>query len=351
MDYFSFFSGIGGFECGIEAEFPGSNCLGYSEIESNAMKVYESNFPEHKNLGDITKITESKLLELLENRKYLNKPVLIVGGFPCTNLSSASRVSGDSRGLKGRESCLFYELLRIMEFVSSHTEILFLLENNFSMTIANRKLITDTIAKSFPNVNMMKIDSARFGVQRRRRLFWSNYKIEDPDTMGDSMVSQTWDDVLLPVSEIQDDLLSDKVILGTFNGIFKNKQSRMKKTMKVEKNGQFWSMKMVDSEFHSRLNNCLSDIGDADQIWMPSYPIGKSRVYIGSTCHYCLIDRRVSDEDNTFVIRKFNIIEAERLFFFPDGWVNNVSISKAQKSNVLGKSICVSAVIYALSFI
>lgn len=39
MRYFSMFTGIGGFEYGIQQALPNAECVGYSEIETN--KVYK----------------------------------------------------------------------------------------------------------------------------------------------------------------------------------------------------------------------------------------------------------------------------------------------------------------------
>jgi site-specific DNA-cytosine methylase len=349
MDYFSFFSGIGGFEVGIDNVFPESNCLGYSEIEKNAISVYDSHFPHHQNMGDIEKITKKQILSLLKNRRYPKKPLLIVGGFPCTNLTSLARINGDSRGLLGKESSLFFTLVELMSVISSKTKIHFLLENNYSMSKQNRNNITEILKNFFPSVFMVKIDSARLGVQQRRRLFWSDFYIEDPDNHGDSLVVQEWDDVLIPVSEIKECLVSDKMVMGTFNGVNTGKKSN--KTLEARKNGEFFQFHWVKGEFNSRYQT-VSDSGNEQEVEFATYPVGKSRVYIGNSLHSCLIDRRVSKKRNTFVIRHFDILEVERLFFFPDGWVSDIDIvCKTQARKILGKSISVAAVSYSLSYI
>lgn len=48
MRYFSMFSGIGGFELGIGKL---GTCVGYSEIDKYAIKVYEGQFNGHTNYG------------------------------------------------------------------------------------------------------------------------------------------------------------------------------------------------------------------------------------------------------------------------------------------------------------
>ena len=82
------FAGIGGFR--IAAERCGGECIGYSEINSDAISTYESNYPSSRgtNFGDITKISD------------LPEHDLMTGGVPCQSWSIAGRNLGfdDDRG-------------------------------------------------------------------------------------------------------------------------------------------------------------------------------------------------------------------------------------------------------------
>ena len=70
MKYLSFFSGIGGFEMALHSIYGESaKCIGYSEVKPAAIKVYQHHFPEHKNLGDITKITTEQITEIIKQIK------------------------------------------------------------------------------------------------------------------------------------------------------------------------------------------------------------------------------------------------------------------------------------------
>ncbi|MDQ6979668.1 MAG: DNA (cytosine-5-)-methyltransferase [Mariprofundaceae bacterium] len=90
-ELFSFvdlFSGVGGFKIALENN--GGNCLGYSEINGDAITAYCKNFNEtiKNNLGDITQI------------KDLPKHDFLTAGVPCQSWSIAGKNLGfdDDRG-------------------------------------------------------------------------------------------------------------------------------------------------------------------------------------------------------------------------------------------------------------
>ena len=103
--YFSTFSGIGGFELGIEnaAKELGlaTECVGFSEVDKFTTSVYQRHFPNTKNYGDIKQINTDELPDF----------DLLVGGFPCQDVS----MIGKRKGLAGERTGLFYELARILE--------------------------------------------------------------------------------------------------------------------------------------------------------------------------------------------------------------------------------------------
>jgi DNA (cytosine-5)-methyltransferase 1 len=126
MKYFSLFSGIGGFERGIEQatdhirslqqknckgpeecnsiknELLRWECVGYSEINRYAEAVYKKHYPEHKNYGDATNIVP----ELLPDFDFM------VAGFPCQSYS----VAGKRKGFDDPRGALFFDLARILSY-------------------------------------------------------------------------------------------------------------------------------------------------------------------------------------------------------------------------------------------
>lgn len=96
------FAGIGGFRIALETL--GGQCLGYSEIDKQAIKVYQHNFISYLNedeieLGDITKIAELPTdLDIL------------VGGVPCQPWS----VAGCLKGFDDPRGKLWFDVIRLV---------------------------------------------------------------------------------------------------------------------------------------------------------------------------------------------------------------------------------------------
>ena len=187
LKYFSMFSGIGGFELGIERAYEslrpteqkmekgridrnslwrrikknkqGVSCIGYSEIDKYAIQVYERHFPEHKNYGDISQINPKDLPDL----------GLLVGGFPCQSFSIAGKRAGfdDTRGT------LFFDILRIAKEKQPR---LLLLENVKGLLSHAEGRTFGTILASLDelgyDLDWQVLNSKDFGVpQNRERVF------------------------------------------------------------------------------------------------------------------------------------------------------------------------------------
>jgi DNA (cytosine-5)-methyltransferase 1 len=97
----SLFSGIGGFELGLERAGFGPT-LWQVEIDPIRRRVLENHWPNAKRFVDVREVGRSTLA-----------PVgLICGGFPCQDVSDASR--GRGGGISGAKSGLWSEFARIV---------------------------------------------------------------------------------------------------------------------------------------------------------------------------------------------------------------------------------------------
>ena len=100
----SLFSGIGGFELGFEATGRFVT-VAQSEIDPYACQVLEKHW-DVPNLGSVTDIKEGDL-------DGIGPVDVVLGGFPCQDISCAGR--GD--GIEGGRSGLFFDLMRVVRMV------------------------------------------------------------------------------------------------------------------------------------------------------------------------------------------------------------------------------------------
>lgn len=199
MRFFSTFSGIGGFELGIQlayerlfnnsditresqtegelfSEGEGTSsedstmsfnggkpsplvCVGYSEIDKYAIQVYQQHFPNHTNYGDITKINADTLPDF----------DLLVGGFPCQSFS----IAGKRGGFEDTRGTLFFDLARILR---AKRPRLFLFENVKGLLSHDNGRTFSTIISTLDelgyDLQWQVLNSKNHGVpQNRERVF------------------------------------------------------------------------------------------------------------------------------------------------------------------------------------
>ena len=189
MKYFSMFSGIRGFEYGIqracdkqsakiEQDRQGGNrvtdevehdvlptsrtaplCVGHSEIDKYAIQISEKHYPEDKNYGDCTKINWSTVPDF----------ECLVGGFPCQAFS----IAGKRAGFEDTRGTLFFEIARCLE---EKRPRLCVLENVKGLLSHDKgatfiKIIA-TLSELGYDCQWQVLNSKNFGVpQNRERVF------------------------------------------------------------------------------------------------------------------------------------------------------------------------------------
>ena len=282
------FSGIGGFEKGIQQAYEASiksselqgqdlrsgghsdssesgvreqqhTCIGYSEIDKYAIQIYERHF-NHKNYGDATTINATDLLDF----------DLLVGGFPCQAFS----IAGKRGGLDDARGTLFYDIARIAkEKRPKHL----LLENVKGLLSHDNgrtfKLIISTFAELGYNLEWQVLNSKNFGVpQNRERVFIIGH-------LGECCGRQVF-----PLG--QDDNRLDEGERGVSGKVRGVRQGRNQ----------------------PNINESILETG----------------------------------EDRPLRIRRLTPTECERLQGYPDGWTEGVS--DTQRYKTLGNSVTVSVV-------
>ncbi len=201
MRYFSTFTGIGGFEIGIHNAYRNKNgggssqaqgnnapnrkglqwpsgqnfsstkgwphsstpdpvddgplCVGYSEIDPYAIKIYEKHFKGAKNYGDITKINAEELPDF----------DCLVGGFPCQAFS----VAGLRRGFEDTRGTLFFDLARILQAKQPRLFVFENVKGLLSHDSGNTfRTIIATITELGYDCQWQVLNSKDFGVPQNR---------------------------------------------------------------------------------------------------------------------------------------------------------------------------------------
>jgi len=160
LKYFELFAGTGIAGMGIETVFPTAECVGYSEIDPYAVKNYDENHPSRLNYGDITKINEKTLPDF----------DILVFGSPCTDISQAN--SKGVKGLKGEQSSLFYDSVRILNYKRPKW---FMFENVRNLLYSNKgedlKIVLDLLSENY-TITYKVVDTKDYGVpQTRKRIY------------------------------------------------------------------------------------------------------------------------------------------------------------------------------------
>ena len=122
-----------------------------SETDKYAIRVTQSNYPNTKQIGDITKIDIDKLPKIH----------LLIGGSPCQGLS----IAGSGKGFNDPRSKLFYSFVDVLQAINPKY---FLLEN-VRMSQSNCKIINECLG-----VEPIMINSSLVSAQSRKRLYWTN---------------------------------------------------------------------------------------------------------------------------------------------------------------------------------
>ena len=152
----SLFSGIGGFDLAFERA--GFGVAFQCEIDRHALRVLEERWPTVRRTGDVREVGAH------------DGPVdVLVGGFPCQDLS----VAGRRAGLAGERSGLFHEFARCIAALAPRWVVIEnvpgLLSSNGGRDMAT---VLGTLGELGYGWAYRVLDAQYFGVaQRRRRVF------------------------------------------------------------------------------------------------------------------------------------------------------------------------------------
>jgi len=343
MNVLSLFDGI---SCGrVALERAGIKVDNYyaSEIDKNAIQISQKNYPDIIHFGSVVDLDG-----LMFHGESYPRIDLLIGGFPCTNLSIAKK---NREGLKGSESGLFYEMVRIHKETNPKW---FIYENVASMAKDQKDLITSVLG-----VEPIKIDASLVSAQQRKRLFWTNIPgitqpedkhiyLKDIIESGEAVKEKAY-----CLTAHQKDFINDFIKRHQGNYVFKDKPIRITSLGKGGQGDRIYSI-------HGK-SVCLSANGGGRGAKTGLYLItGGAKRTISSKGKQ--LEIRTDGKSNAMTtvqtdslvvlkdyFRPLTPVETERLQSLPDNYTEGVS--KTGRKKLCGNAFNVDVVAHILSFI
>lgn len=272
------------------------------EIEKNAIKATETNFPDVIHHGDVTKE---------DFAKYQGKIDLIIGRSPCQGFSS----SGKQLNFNDPRSKLFFEYIRAIKECQPKY---FLLEN-----VVMKKEWQDIIS-SYLGVEPIEINSSLVSAQNRRRLYWTNI----PNVILPEDKNIALEDILEDIefpnpAAIRGRRLNKATIVGRRL----DKNGHRKDTDKTIPITQCLEVRATNTD----KSNCLTTV-DKDNV-LTTLPIG----------------RHPDAFKNNLPFRYYTTKEMCRLQTVPDDFLTMIPDSAARKA--LGNGWTVDVIAHIFSFL
>ena len=176
MIFGSLFSGVGGFDLGLERA--GWECAFQVEIDPHRQSVLERHWPHVPRYGDIRTVDPAALPRV----------DLVCGGFPCEDIS---RVNGHARaGLDGPKSGLWGDLHRIVRHLRPDY---LLVENSTSLLVRGMDRVLGDLAACGYDAEWDCLPAAAFGAPHiRDRLYLLAYPREHGHRAPDETLFAGW---------------------------------------------------------------------------------------------------------------------------------------------------------------
>lgn len=313
------FCGIGGFRLGIENASKKLGipveCVFSSEIEKNAVKIYEKNFKEIPS-GDITKIQANDIPDI----------DILCGGFPCQDVS----IAGKREGLKGKRTGLFFDVIRILQ--EKQPSIVFL-ENVKGLFSSNGGWDFARILIELENigydVEWDLLNSKDFGVpQKRERVY----------IIGHLTTSKRCGSKIFPIRKIpriHSEQTQPRKEICQYAGTLTRRQYQ-------SWNGNFVKYRCLTERRTDEAKQIRKESMKNGVDWCPCR--GKELVFREDGLSNCLTktigkEHLISDGEE---VRELTPIECERLQGFPDDWTFGISDNKRREC--LGNAVTVNVI-------
>ena len=357
LNFIDLFSGIGGFRIPLEEQ--NFNCLGFSEINKQAINTYKNNFDtaNETNFGNIAKITD------------LPKADLITGGVPCQPWS----VAGSRGGFQDARGKLWFDTIRL---INNARPKCFILENVKGLTNKNNKDSLLHILNSFKGYKVYHkvLNALDFGLkQNRQRLFIVgfdkeiDFKFPEPtkiakrsefyifcDTRHSKNTIHSWDLIettarqkeicMLILQNRRKKRYGDKdgspLSFANLTELLPNlKISELKDLLDKQ------ILKKVDNKFEFVNSNSLMGINKIHRIYNLNSPSFSTVVSHGTNDFISKVPFKGNFLENIFYpknFRKFSVSEISDLQGFPKDFKHHISEKEALKQ--IGNAVPVNVI-------
>lgn len=318
LKIFSMFSGIGGFELGIEKSNVNATFVGHCEIDKYAESIYMNHY-DNKNYGDARLINANELPNF----------ELLTGGFPCQSFS----ISGNRKGFDDTRGTMFFEIARILK---DKRPRYFLLENVRNLLSHDKgetfKRILTILTDMGYIVEWDLLNSQNFGLpQRRERVFIRGYSRRRTST---------------------EEILHFRKSCEETMEINLNSCNQLNNDKKRYQDGRIYSKDGLSICINSRGNNGWYVI-DEDKFC----PCTQDDTFFAVTTRPRGMPFR-KKQDNYVVykdktIRRLTPLECERLQGFPDNYtqygVNGELISDTQRYKCIGNAVSTNVITWIVN--
>jgi len=163
----SLFSGIGGFELGLERAIPQAQTIWQVEQDKFCQSILHKHWPQAKIYNDVRTITKDNV-----------EPIdILCGGFPCQDIS----IAGKGKGIKKNEtrSGLFWEMHRLIHELEPSVAVL---ENVPAITFRGGLQVLGALAEIGYDAEWIVISAREFGApHKRERWFCVAYPVGKSD--------------------------------------------------------------------------------------------------------------------------------------------------------------------------
>lgn len=346
MKVVSLFDGISCGRVALErAGLPVSRYVAY-EIDVDAVNCSKWNWPDIEHFGDV------ELAEFSDFKGY----DLVIGGFPCTDLSIGKN---NREGLNGKHSRLFWELVRAIKEINPRY---FLVENNYRMPKKDEAIITEVLG-----VAPIHINSALVSAQNRDRLYWTNIpNVEQPVDRGIYL-----SDILeakVPLKYYHTDGAINYLMRADMNTRFIQDATRDKSRCIVANFSKgvpynvlaipygiaFRTRNTPDGRYKKPeirtdgKSNALTTVTTDSMVILPDKTVPTYTVSAGRLL-YRGREVPVQIPDGEYAIRKLTPLECERLQTLPDGYTE--MLSDTQRYKALGNGWNADTIAHIFNYI